>query len=502
LPLRIVLWGFVVFMVLEAVMSLVVWRSFESKKTFILNHNVNTVLDVYHSTNQGYGKIMKLLYDEIINTPAIISIFKQAQSPDTSIRSRARKHLYEALLPAYRSLSSINLQQMHFHLPDTTSFLRFHRPHKYGDSLAGVRYSVLVANRDKVPVEGFEEGRIYNGFRYVYPLFDTQGKHIGSVETSLASNALSSDIENVTGFFVDFIVKKTVVEKKVWEKERKHYFQSELSPEYLHEQESGKWLKRSRVFHSTNIAIAREAAVRMRQNRPFALYDKGCIVAFIPIANVQGEPGAAYLVSYDKTNAIGNIINSTFITWGVSSAALLLIVILGLQLYQKISQIKEMALRDALTGLYNRSSLTEHIETEMARHRRMGTPFSLIYLDVDDFKKINDLYGHKSGDSALRTLAALLLENMRAIDSTGRWGGEEFLICLPDTDLQHALTVAEKLRARIEATDFELPVGVTASFGVAGYRRHESLDSVIARADESLYRAKESGKNRVCCMED
>jgi diguanylate cyclase (GGDEF)-like protein len=160
-------------------------------------------------------------------------------------------------------------------------------------------------------------------------------------------------------------------------------------------------------------------------------------------------------------------------------------------------RINEMANHDMLTGLYNRNRLTEVIHYETERANRTGRDYALFYLDIDNFKRINDSYGHETGDNVLKKLAVVLEKSTRKMDIVGRWGGEEFLILLPETTLENAEKLAEKLRREIEATDFGIPESVTCSFGVTSYLHTEKIDHVIARADRNLYRAKLEGKNRV-----
>ena len=160
-------------------------------------------------------------------------------------------------------------------------------------------------------------------------------------------------------------------------------------------------------------------------------------------------------------------------------------------------QISALATYDPLTRLYNRSSLTNRIEDEMARVKRTKDTFTIIYLDVDNFKSMNDRFGHETGDRVLQKLSELLVENVRRNDAVGRWGGEEFLVCLPHTDHDEGMIVAEKLRQAVATEDFEIGESVTCSFGLTVYEEGETIDTLIARADEHLYHAKAEGKNRV-----
>lgn len=160
-------------------------------------------------------------------------------------------------------------------------------------------------------------------------------------------------------------------------------------------------------------------------------------------------------------------------------------------------RVEELSITDRLTGLYNRLKLDELFAHYLSIAKRHQTPFSIILLDIDKFKSVNDTYGHQVGDSLLQAIAKLLKANVRLEDAVGRWGGEEFLILLPSSNVEAAHLLAEKLRGVIEAEDFAYAGSRTASFGVATYYSNDDETSMVARADESLYRAKENGRNRV-----
>ena len=136
----------------------------------------------------------------------------------------------------------------------------------------------------------------------------------------------------------------------------------------------------------------------------------------------------------------------------------------------------------------------------MARHRRTGSPACLVLLDLDHFKRINDQHGHAAGDNVLRARAVLLRSALRDVDTVARWGGEEFLILMPDTPLREGLQACERLRRAIEAQ--EVPVAGqnlqgTASFGLTLIEARDALPSAVSRADAALYRSKQGGRNRV-----
>lgn len=165
-------------------------------------------------------------------------------------------------------------------------------------------------------------------------------------------------------------------------------------------------------------------------------------------------------------------------------------------LHQAQSRLARMALSDGLTGLFNRAYFDASIEQEAARSLRSKKPLSLLLVDLDHFKKINDTYGHQAGDKVLEKVALILQEQSRTSDTVCRYGGEEFAIILPETPRSHAHMVAERIRKKISALD--VGFAVTTSIGINCAERPENMipQSLIAGADEALYAAKRNGRNR------
>jgi diguanylate cyclase (GGDEF)-like protein len=161
------------------------------------------------------------------------------------------------------------------------------------------------------------------------------------------------------------------------------------------------------------------------------------------------------------------------------------------------SELKRLSGIDKLTQADNRQRLDEVLQEELKRNDRYKTGLSAIMLDLDHFKDINDNYGHPVGDMVLKEIAGILKSNVRACDTAGRWGGEEFLIILPQTDLPSAMKAAEKIRSAVEKTEFPVAGHVTCSFGVATVRKEDDPDKLLSRADTAMYDAKKNGRNRV-----
>lgn len=170
------------------------------------------------------------------------------------------------------------------------------------------------------------------------------------------------------------------------------------------------------------------------------------------------------------------------------------------ELSEANQQLAKAARMDHLTGLLNRRGFTEEAETEICRMFRSGKSFSVVIADVDNFKRFNDQHGHVCGDHVLKRMGAILEERTRDMDRVARWGGEEFIILLPETEVEGAAVLAEKLREAVADNMFEFDnqrLRITMTLGLAEYRKGESLDSCIARADTALYHGKECGRNKV-----
>jgi len=160
-------------------------------------------------------------------------------------------------------------------------------------------------------------------------------------------------------------------------------------------------------------------------------------------------------------------------------------------------QLQEIASVDALTGLLNRHSINHCIEEEMERANRYGGDISLLLIDLDHFKRINDIYGHAAGDGVLRTISAKLKNALRKLDSVARWGGEEFLVLLPGINTPEAVLVGEKLRREVENLVHQEKEIVTISIGISTWFKPESMETWFIRTDGALYQAKQGGRNQV-----
>jgi diguanylate cyclase (GGDEF)-like protein len=176
-----------------------------------------------------------------------------------------------------------------------------------------------------------------------------------------------------------------------------------------------------------------------------------------------------------------------------------------LQLYYRKHRLERMSQIDPLTGLSNRRYIKEKIQSEKKRYERNHRCFSLIMGDIDNFKEVNDSFGHECGDYALINISNLIQKNVRDHDVASRWGGEEFLIFLPETDLESGAAIAERIREEVDLYELKwrgINIHVTMSFGISQYDGTTSVEDSIRIADQGLYKAKFEGKNKVRSIRD
>ena len=218
------------------------------------------------------------------------------------------------------------------------------------------------------------------------------------------------------------------------------------------------------------------------------IYDKWVYVAI--------EEGIDYSLLWKSLAVMGVIILFFFYRYRVTLKYNGQLLQINQELEKLNFQLEELSQTDQLTGLANRRHLDTSLNMEVSRALRYELSFCLILLDVDHFKRVNDSYGHPEGDRVLKEMADILLMNSRKNDTVGRWGGEEFLIILPETDLDHALQVAHKMQEKIRRHDFALAHSVTASFGVSAFdKENDDLAKFLSRVDGFLYEAKEAGRD-------
>lgn len=297
----------------------------------------------YLSVLKTFEITAQVLFEEGINKSEILELYSQIEHSDSSERSTIRKELYQKLLPTYHRTQAVHYRQLHFHLPNNESFLRFHRPSRFGDNLSAVRKTVATANREKKFATGFEEGRIYNGFRYVFPLL-YQGKHLGSVETSISSSAIARQLCQGGDTEYSFVIKQSIVNKKVFTAEQNNYKRCFFHPSYQFDLDAsaqdlcknGNLAKLRAIYTEKNFREIKQGIKNGGQFSSYLETDSSCLlVSFVPIINYSNQH-VGYFFSVKDDRMLFHILRNFEIRIGVT--ILLLLVIIGTLAYAFITR--------------------------------------------------------------------------------------------------------------------------------------------------------------------
>ncbi|NOR57452.1 MAG: response regulator [Sulfurimonas sp.] len=288
---------------------------------YLQNNEVEQFKDTYknyhivqplNATLGFYRNNAKAIYELFINNDEIRSmVYKANETDDLTVRAQERQKLFKRLNDKYQVFKQHGIKQLHFHLEDTTSFLRFHKPSKFGDDLSEIRYSLVLANKEKHFVEGFEEGRIFNGYRYVFPL-SYEGKHCGTVEVSIGFSAIAKVLNKDFTLQPYMVLKDDVVKEKVFSNERRNYEESLISSHYYHEVNKYDNISKlnfdketisQEVFQTTLQKYHDQLNPQLSQNVFFQYFDDhgdfSYILSFYPIKNIKGT-NIGYIILMDK----------------------------------------------------------------------------------------------------------------------------------------------------------------------------------------------------------
>jgi len=448
-----------------------------------------------------YDAFTDFILDGIIAYPEITRLMKDAGQGDEILKASSRNTLYEMLQGTYASLEDHGFRQLHFHLPDGESFLRFHSPDTYGDSLFEVRESVRLVNTTLKKVVGFEEGRIFSGYRFVFPLF-CEDSHVGSVEISIGMDTALALLEEMNpDLNVFYLLDKDVVLSKVFDDQLDHYlpafdFEDYLIDKAMFEKIIADEAQYGTLSHPELMNQIGDVLGNENRTAESLLVNVDAVphqVHLIPLDNVFDDT-VGYFIAIKEASRETLISQRPIRELILYTVIYLLLLTFASVFIRDKLRLEELASKDQLTDVFNRHKLTELGQRELLRSKRTGGSVSALILDIDHFKAVNDTFGHAQGDAVLKSLGKTLKETLRGVDIFGRWGGEEFLIIAPDTTAPEARIAAERLREAVAA--LENPI--TVSIGIATTARGEAdLDLLVQRADEALYTAKETGRNKV-----
>lgn len=488
---------------------------------YFAQHEHQNYAQKYAANISATERLANTVYESIILRPEILTILQRAQQGEAEADS-ARVDLYNALKTTYQSLLKADIQQLHFHTPNNHSFLRFHRPELFGDDLSAVRPSVVQVNLTKQSFHGFEEGRIFNGYRHVYPVVHNS-THLGSVEISSSLLNFKRAYEENGLDSVDFVLYASLVQATVFAEEQGNYTQHPLHEELVIQNELNEYAQTNGIFDFyEKQAIMAQLANRTGVANAVAEHTHyfGVVLHKGQVYSVQMNPffsdatgeAAGFVVNLTQFRYLGESLSRYYMQLFLFFIVSLAFALVLLRDRRLLAETQLLARMDNLTGLYNRlyfTVLTKKLlrnntkPSESALRRKKGKAwqarqYSLIMFDIDHFKRINDTYGHDVGDVALETIADSIRTVLDPNDVFCRWGGEEFM-ALVRGDANAALQIAEQLRKQIAEdaiANASLP-NYTCSLGVVQLQSLNQLEDALKAVDEALYRAKDNGRDRV-----
>ncbi len=602
----------------------------------LTNSSMEMINTAYKSIfNTHKISAQKDIYRLLKNRP-LMKLLQKFKYANDEYKSIIRGKIYRLLYEEYEQMKKFNIRQFQFHTHDGKSLLRFHNPPLNGDSLMDIRESIRVANTLNKRMSGLEGGRVYPGFRYVFPI-NYDDEHLGSVEFSMAFESIEKELAAVLpnlGYQLN--LSREISYDKVFPWHRNYFISSMISDKYCIENPKissvTKKLQKSPIVYKLQLYIKNNIDTIGEQTEkgfnftlPLTMNDSGYMIQFIAIKNTKNMQ-AAYLVAYSRFDQL-IVINQKYTTFHILLYATLLLIFLlmtivikqvhtlslqkenlqyllnlqeqivilssgetltyanqkffgffgfpnlksfiykyqcicekfihddrffhlgkikdgeswlsAIELLPQVKRVVAMLgtdakihsfsvsiniykndiyiisftdisetmteqiklekkiLRDNLTNSYNREYFEQNIDNIITRYTQWNSHLAIGMLDIDLFKDVNDNYGHDVGDIVLIELVSLIKKSSREDDILIRWGGEEFILIVKIYSKDGLIAASEHLRQVIEKHSFKRVEHITCSIGYSLYKEGEDIVHTIKRADEALYMAKNSGRNRV-----
>ena len=320
-------------------------------------------------------RLAEMVFKTRLNRDKVIDIFEKASSLEASEKNRAREELHSELGHTYELLKEYNIKQLHFHLPNNESFLRFHRPQIYGDNLSKVRPTVVYVNKNHTKIDGFEEGRIYNGYRFVFPMFKKE-KYIGSVEVSFSTLAMGVEFTNGYEVSSDFLILKSLVQEKVFDDEKSNYVNSGFKNFVLEKEMISELTEKIKKEVKEPFSKNTLARVNRLEDdfKSFSLFDKNedLVLTFLKVQNpINGKVVGIFFIRSNASYIFAKN-RDFYLMFGVLS---LLLITLFVYLYKKgsytrkILKVNEMLHRSKQEILAFNNTLTRRVEKEVEKNR-------------------------------------------------------------------------------------------------------------------------------------
>jgi diguanylate cyclase (GGDEF)-like protein len=458
-----------------------------------------SAIDLYHDAIEQHARALE----------TVIDVLAQDDSLRDGLARNDRQALLEHAAPIFsRMKSTYDITHLYFTGPDRVNLLRLHDPERFGDVID--RVTTRLAERTGATAHGVEFGPLGTfTLRVVSPWFDKRTRHLlGYVELGIETPEVVERIRKSLGAHAFVLIRKEFLDRAGWEDGMRVFGRTPDWNRFPHSVIGSQTLPQvppelaERFARDEMETAANEPVIQIEQRfyRPL----------FIPLQDVGGRAVATAVLLVDVSQEI-NTARLALLLGAIAYLAggIVLFILfyhlvgwIGRRIEANEQTLEQLAAIDDLTGLFNSRMYYSMLTGEIARAQRHGRPISVLMLDIDHFKRVNDDYGHLAGDRVLERLGLLLKERTRGGNSVCRYGGEEFTIILPELGVEVASETAERLREIVEQTDFDIgedhKIKITVSIGVAAFPESASTaEELTNAADIALYRAKEEGRNRV-----
>ena len=487
----------------------------------ILITEIVPIVGVYQFTHRGIGvggihlRMSAIdLYNDTIEQHAraletVLDVLAQDDGLRDGLARKDRQALLEHAAPIFsRMKRTYDITHLYFTGPDRVNLLRLHQPERFGDVID--RVTTRLAESTGATAHGVEFGPLGTfTLRVVSPWFDERTRHLlGYVELGMETPEVVERIRKSLGAHGFVLLKKAFLDRAGWEDGMRVFGRTPDWDEFPHVVIGSQTLPqipselRERFAHDELETAPNEPVIQIEEHfyRPL----------FIPLQDVSGRAVATAVLLVDVSQEI-NTARLALLLGAIAYLAggVLLFVLfyhlvgwVGRRIEANRQALERLAAIDDLTGLYNSRMYYPMLTGEIARGQRHGRPVSVLMLDIDHFKCVNDDFGHLAGDRVLERLGLLLKERTRGGNSVCRYGGEEFTIILPELGAEAASETAERLREIVEQTRFDFggdhKIKITVSIGVAAFPESAgTAEELTKAADIALYSAKEEGRNRV-----
>ena len=458
----------------------------------------STANGLYQNSIQQNAKALQTIMDVLKTDPELASALAKRDHQRLLQRSAS---IYEDINRHY------GVTHFYFSDPDRVNLLRVHKPEKYGDTIT--RQTTLTAKQGGKDAYGIELGPLGTlTLRYVQPWYEEQTqKLLGFVELGMEVDQAFDSVRKLFGIDIFVLIKKQYLDQRGWEDGMRTFGRVpdwERFPQMVISMQGMQLLpeRLSARIRETDFSEHTSAFKMELEQEHYAIFQ--------PLQDVTGQSVGTMVMLVDTTSLARQVRESVIVgsTAVVVSAVILTLFFywfvgrIGARMARNESQLQQMAIRDGLTGLFNRRQFNLMLEDAMTQHKRYERPISLLMIDIDHFKKVNDTYGHLAGDTILVEFGKRLTHQARETDRVCRYGGEEFVALLPETDSASASVIAQRLCEAIAGEqwvlDNDTQISVTVSIGIASCPNHAcTSQALIDAADKALYTAKETGRNRV-----